>query len=394
MTGTMSERGAHFSLPWRLLVFERRRLAAAVAGVSFAVVLILVQLGFYNAMMSSATKVHRNLNADLVLAPSDFEYFGAAHTFARVRLMQVAGVAGVADVEPLYVALFNFKNVDTGYYRSVLAIGVEPGRHELLLPGVLSHEDRLEILGHVLFDRRSLSAYYGDVSERFARKGPFTALIEGHPVTVDGLFDLGTSFIAFGTVVLGTPTFFAVRPDQRPGLPSFGLIRLKPGTDVEAAQARIRRALNAPDVVVETKQEFIQREIDYWNNTAAIGFLFIVGALMGVIVGSVIVYQILYTDVTDHLAEYAALKAIGYPSRYFSGVVFQQSIILSILGFLPGVVISGAVYHYTAAVTGYTMDLTLSLALAVLAATIGMCIVAGLLAMRRLRRADPAELFQ
>ena len=390
----MSKRDARFSLPWRLLVFEPRRLAAAVVGVSFAVVLILVQIGFYGAMINSATKVHRNLNADLVMAPSDFEYFGAVHNFARVRLMQAAGVAGVVDVEPLYVTLFNFKNIDTGYYRSILAIGIEPGRHELLLPGLLRREDRLAILGHVLFDQRSLAAYYGDISERFTRQGPFSALIEGHPVTVDGLFDLGTSFIAFGTVIIGTPTYFAIRPDQRPELPSFGLIRLKPGTDIPAARARIQRALQASDVVIETKQEFIQKEVDYWNNTAAIGFIFILGALMGVFVGSVIVYQILYTDVTDHLPEYAALKAIGYRDRFFSGVVLKQSVILSVLGFVPGVSISWAVYRYTAATTGYTMDLTLALAVGVLTVTVGMCVAAGLFAMRRLRRADPAELFQ
>ncbi|HUZ91569.1 MAG TPA: FtsX-like permease family protein, partial [Methylocella sp.] len=133
---------------------------------------------------------------------------------------------------------------------------------------------------------------------------------------------------------------------------------------------------------------------DYWNNTAAIGFIFILGALMGVFVGSVIVYQILYTDVTDHLPEYAALKAIGYRDRFFSGVVLKQSVILSVLGFVPGVSISWAVYRYTAATTGYTMDLTLALAVGVLTVTVGMCVAAGLFAMRRLRRADPAELFQ
>lgn len=389
----MAERGARFSLAWRLLVFERRRLAAALAGVTFAVVLVLVQAGFYNAMIDSATKVHRNLDTDLVMVPSDFEYFGAVHHFARVRLMQAAGVRGVADVTPLYVTLFNFKNVDSGYYRSILAIGVEPGQHDLALPGVLANEAKLGILGHVLFDRRSLSSYFGNIVGRFRAHGPFDALIEGHPVRVDGLFNLGTSFIAFGTVVMGTPTFFAIRSDQRPELVSFGLIRLVKGADVGAVRARIEKRLQAPDVVIETKQEFIQEEVDYWNRTAAVGFMFVVGALMGLIVGAVIVYQILYTDVTDHLPEYATLKAMGYADRSFAGVVLQQSAILSVLGFLPGITISWAIYRYTAATTGYTMNLTLQSAGAVLLATIAMCLAAGLLAMRRLRRADPAELF-
>ncbi len=390
----MAERGARFSLAWRLLAFEHRRLAAAAAGVAFAVILMLVQIGFYGAMIASATQVHRNINADLVLVPADFEYFGSVHNFARVRLMQAAADPEVADVTPIYVSLVNFKNVDTGDYRSIMAIGVVPGRHELMLPQVLAHEDRLKIAGHVLFDRRSLKAYYGDVPGRFEKRGPFRALIDGHAVTVDGLFDLGTSFIAFGNVVMGTQTFFALRPDQRPDLPSFGLIKLKPGVDPDAARARIARALNASDVVVETKQQFIQREVDYWNETAAIGFIFIVGTLMGLFVGSVVVYQILFTDVTEHLPEYATLKAMGYPDRFFAGIVFEQSVFLSLLGFVPGLVLSWLIYRYTAATTGYTMDLTFPKAAGALVLTTGMCVIAGLLAMRRLRQADPAELFR
>jgi len=308
--------------------------------------------------------------------------------------MQAAADPDVAEVAPIYVTLVNLKNVDTGDYRSIMAIGIEPGRHELLLPRLLQKEDRLKIAGRVLFDQRSLTAYYGDVAGRFMKEGPYPALIEGHAVTIDGLFDLGTSFIAFGNVVMGTPTFFALRADQKPKLPSFGLIKLKPGADPEAARARIERTLHASDVIVQTKEQFVQREVDYWNETAAIGFIFIVGTFMGLMVGSVVVYQILFTDVTEHLPEYATLKAMGYADRFFAGIVLEQSVILSILGFVPGVIISWVIYRYTAATTGYTMDLTLTKAAGTLALTAGMCVAAGLLAMRRLRQADPAELFR
>lgn len=390
----MAEYHPRFSLAWRLLSFERRRLAAAVAGVAFAVILMLVQIGFYGAMIASATQVHRNLAADLVVVPADFEYFGSTHTFARVRLMQVAADPEVAEVVPMYVSLMNLKNVDTGYYRSIMVIGIEPGRHELMLSALLQHEDRFKIAGNVLFDRHSLSAYYGGAADRFAKRGPYAALIEGHAVTIDGLFDLGTSFIAFGNIVMGTATYFALRHDQRPDLPSLGLVRLKPGADAETARARIQQTLKASDVIVETKQEFIQREVDYWNDTAAIGFIFIVGTFMGLLVGSVVVYQILFADVTEHLPEYATLKAIGYPESFFSRVVLEQSFILSILGFIPGLLISLALYQYTASTTGYTMELTLGKATSSLVLTAGMCVAAGLVAMRRLRQADPAELFR
>jgi putative ABC transport system permease protein len=284
----MAERGARFSFAWQLLAFERRRLAAAVAGIAFAVILMLVQMGFYGAMIDSATKVHRNIDAELVLVPAGFEYFGSQHNFARVCLMQAAAVRGVEEVAPMYVAIVNIKDIDSSYNRSIMAIGIVPGRRELMLPGIVDHEGLLMIPGNVLFDRKSLQAYYGDVVHRFAAAGPFKTLVEGHPVKVAGLFDLGTSFVAFGNLVLGTSTFFALSSSQRPELPSFGLIRLKPGVDAQEARARVERALNASDVVVETKQQFVQREIDYWNKTAAIGFIFVVGAAMGVLVGSVV----------------------------------------------------------------------------------------------------------
>src|SRR5581483_1941145 len=113
---------------------------------------ILVQLGLYNAMNDSATTVHRNLNADLVMLPKDFEYFGSSQVFARVRLMQAASVDGVIDVTPLYAGIVGFKNVDTGGVRSILAIGIEPDHDILDLPEISEQEDKLKISGRILFD--------------------------------------------------------------------------------------------------------------------------------------------------------------------------------------------------------------------------------------------------
>ena len=145
---------------------------------------------------------------------------------------------------------------------------------------------------------------------------------------------------------------------------------------------------------VETKAQLIQNEINYWNDTAAIGFIFVAGAAMGILVGAVVVYQILFTDVTEHLPEYATLKAMGYPGRFFVGVVLEQSLILAVLGFIPGALISWAMFLYTARSTSFTMRLSPMLAGTALALTTAMCVVAGLLAMRKLSRADPAELFR
>ena len=115
--------------------------------------------------------------------------------------------------------------------------------------------------------------------------------------------------------------------------------------------------------------------------------------LIGVLVGLVIVYQVLSTDVADHLREYATLKAVGYPGRFFLGIVFEEAVILGVLGFVPGLLISVGLYAVVAAQTGLPMALTAGRAAAVLVGTVLMCTLAGALATRRLARADPADLF-
>ncbi|WP_330647137.1 ABC transporter permease DevC [Thioclava sp. FTW29] len=390
----MPARNQRFSLAWRLLSFEPRRLLAAICGVAFAVVLILVQIGFYNAMIDSATKVHSSLEADLVMLPADFEYFGAEHQFSRMRLHEAMATEGVQEVAPLYVSLMNFKNIENGYSRSIMAIGVEPDKPAINLPELVAAQDQFAVSGAVLFDRKSLPAYFGDITGAFAKTGHVDTQLADKPVRITGLFDMGTSFIAYGTVVMGSPTFFALRPDLSAAEPSLGLIKLAPGYDPATVRDRLQADLEAKDIKIVTRADFVALEANYWNTTAAIGFIFITGALMGILVGSVIVYQILYTDVTDHLPEYATLKAMGYRDSYFSALVLKQSLILSCLGYVPGVAISALIYYFTAQSTGYALRLTPGWSLAVFLMTSGMCLFSGILALRRLRKADPAELFQ
>jgi len=383
-----------FSLAWRQIVFEKRRLAAALAGISFAVLLILVQIGFYSAMNDSATKVLRHLNAELVVIPAGFEFFGSQHDFSRARLMQAAGVTGVKEVLPIYYSFCSFKNINTGFQRWIMCIGIQPGREMLTLPEVINQENKLTVAGGVLFDKKGLSSYFGNVVGRFNRDGPFAATVQGRNVTIDGLFDIGVTFAAFGNVLMGEHTFFALFPNDSPTRVNVGLVRLDQGVAPLSMRKKISSALGGKDIEVLTRAEFVQHEIDYWNNTAAIGFLFIVGAIMGFIIGAVIVYQILYTNVINHLPEFATLKAMGYPNHFFSMLVLKQALILSVLGFIPGTLLSWVIYRYTAASTGYTMILSFDKAAIAFTSTTIMCILAGLLAMRHLKRADPAELFR
>ena len=158
-------------------------------------------------------------------------------------------------------------------------------------------------------------------------------------------------------------------------------------------QRRLRETLGEGDVVVLTKQELLDREVGYWRDETPIGFVFGLGVAIGFLVGTVICYQILSSDVADHLPEYATLRAIGYPGRYLNLVVLQQGLLLALGGFLPGLVPSAVMYWYLHAQTGLPLRLTAWRAGYVFVLTVAMCSVSAWLALRKAREADPAEVF-
>jgi putative ABC transport system permease protein len=171
-----------------------------------------------------------------------------------------------------------------------------------------------------------------------------------------------------------------------------GLIRLRAGADAEAVARRIQAEL-PPDARVLTRQGFIDFEMDYWRSSTAIGFIFTLGAAMGFVVGCVIVYQILYSDVSDHLAEYATLMAMGYRLRSLLGVVAREGLLLAVLGYLPAYAAGLGLYALVRDATNLPVGMDLDRALLVFGLILTMCMGSAFMAMRRLADADPAEIF-
>jgi putative ABC transport system permease protein len=169
-------------------------------------------------------------------------------------------------------------------------------------------------------------------------------------------------------------------------------VQVAAGENVARVQARLVECL-PDDVAVFTKAEFIGREKTFWRKSTPVGYIFTVGVVVGFLVGVIVCYQIIYADITDHIPEFATLKAMGYRDRYFIGLVLTQSSYLSVLGFVPGCLVSVGMYRLLAGVTGLTMQLKGTTTAAVFAATLLMCAISGLLAVRRLAAADPAELY-
>jgi putative ABC transport system permease protein len=206
------------------------------------------------------------------------------------------------------------------------------------------------------------------------------------------MYEVGTSFGLDGGVITSDLNFLRLLPTREKSAIDFGLIKLEPGQDAVEVQARIREAIPM-DVRLLTRQEFMNLEIQYWNKTTPIGYIFAFGAVMGLIVGLIIVYQILFADVQDHLKEYATLKAMGYTHGYLRKVVLQEAVILAVLGFLPGLGIAHLVFTKGADATRLPLELSVQSALGVFALTVAMCAGSGMMALRKLRAVDPAEVF-
>jgi putative ABC transport system permease protein len=382
-----------FNIPlaWLQLSREKIRLLIALAGIAFAVILMFMQLGFQAALYDSATRFHQNLQGDLVMISARSKSLGYMRTFSWRRLYQALSFDGVESISPVYVGFGDWRNPYSGNFRAIYVYGFEPGTSVFKFPEVSQNLDKLQLNENILFDRASRSEY-GPIATEFEQGEPIVTELGGKRVNVIGLFTLGPSFGADGNVIMSDLNFLRLFTTRKQGEIDIGMIQLKPHTDVQNVLKKIRASL-PKDVRILTHQGFVNFEKNYWKTSTSIGFIFTLGVAMGFIVGTVIVYQILYTDVSDHLSEYATLKAMGYKNRYLELVVLQEAIILSVLGYIPGFALSLGLYDLTKNATFLPIAMAPNRALLVIILTLLMCSISGFIAVRRLHKADPADIF-
>lgn len=378
-------------LAWLQLRRQKVRLGIAVAGVAFAALLIFMQLGFQEALFKSAVTVHGKLRADLVLISPQSAYLVAMKPFPRRRLHQAAGFDGVEEIMPVYIGMGAFKNPETGRSRSIFVLGFDPADDAIGMEAVDSQRTVIRYPDRVLFDSAARPEF-GPVASTVETGETVTTEINGRSIQIVDLFRMGTSFGIDGTVITSDSNFFRMFPNVPPGLLTMGLIRLEPEADPESIRTAIDDVLPG-DVEVLTMEQYMNREIDYWASATPIGYVFTFGTIMGLVVGAIIVYQILFADISDHLEEYATLKAMGYSNGFLVRVVLMEALILAFTGFLPGLLIAWQLYGLTAEATLLPMAISPRIAATVLALTVVMCWVSGLLALRKVRTADPAEIF-
>jgi len=378
-------------LAWRQLAGEKLRLAAAVAGITFAAMLMLTQLGFREALLTSATLVHDHLDADVVLISPLYEFLVQPVSFPDRRLYQALSVSDVKDVAPVYVSLAKWRNPVSGQQPMVLLLGFDIARPTFTLPALEANARELTLPDVVLADKAARPDI-GPLGDWFRPSGEIVSEVNGRRITVKGLFELGSSLAVNGLFVTSDANFVRIMPERSRHMIDVGLVRVAAGASPAAVRDRLRATL-PNDVRVLTREEFADLEKAYWLKTSPIGFIFNLGTFMGFVVGAVIVYQILYSGVADHLAEYATLKAIGYSKRRLMAIVQRQALTLAAFGYLPGLLIAEGLYEAARRGAFLPISMTVGRAVSVFLLTVLMCCGSAALAARKLRSADPAEIF-
>ena len=378
-------------LGWLQLKHDKFRLLTAISGIAFADILIFMQLGFMNALYTTNTQYPRKIKGDIILTSTQATNFNKPYTFPRRRLYQAMDIPGVESARPVYIGSISWRNPQTKEKTSMTVIGFDPDTPAFDLPEVNNQLNKVKIPDTVLFDRASRGEY-DEVISQVEQGKTITTEIERTTVTIDGLFEVGASFADDGALITSDQNFMRLFPRKQPGMVSMGVINLEEGIEAEETRTYLNNYL-PDDVKAYTYQEYVDGEVKYIQSSTAIGFVFSLGTMMGFIVGIVIVYQVLSTDVNDHMAEYATFKAMGYRNSYLLGVVFEEALILSIVGFIPSVAIAAGLYQLTAMATALPVYLPVSRAVTVLIITVVMCSISGAIATRKLQSADPADIF-
>ncbi|MEH2171986.1 ABC transporter permease DevC [Nostoc sp.] len=372
-------------LAWRNLMQSKARLSVGVSAISFAVSLIFMQLGLFGGVMKGATLLYDSLDFDIVLISSKSPESTNVPPFPRRYLYQAGGMNGVAAARPLYLSFGSWRNVETTRIRALLVLGFNYRDRVLRVPEVYPYLQDLQRQDTLLMNRFSRSEFG-------PREVGLKTELSRRQVEIVGLFSLNNTIRADGTVIVSDGNFIRLNPGRSLNDVSLGLLKVEPGVNVDEVVQRLRQIMPAT-IKVFDRQEAMAREQEFWVKSSSLGYIIGVAVVMAFLVGTVIVYQVLSSDVTERLHEYATLKAIGYTNLRLLTVVVQEAVVLAALGFIPGCLLALGMYHAIFIATRLPVAMTVSRMLLVFGLTILTCSASGLIVARKVLVADPADVF-
>lgn len=390
MTPVLRRLLGRLPIGWLQLTHNPMRFAAALVGVAFANVLVFVQLGIMNSMGTATLHPYSFFDADVMISAPDANALTDGGNVARQWLLQALADPDVTEGMGLFIGNVPWDRRESDI--SLTTFGIDPSKPDFVAPEIAGDLPLLEVQGAVLIDRlaRGLNR---DEAAAIRPQSPIAFETQGRTLTAYSTFAGGGGFGGDGYMIVSDQTFLSLFAARRSAAPDHILLRLRPGADAQATVLRLRALISDPALRIRTYLDAAQEELTYQQTRRPTGIIFGFGVLIGVLVGIVIVYQVLSTDVADHLREYATFKAMGYGQRFFIGIVLEEALILGTLGFLPGVTVGATILTVMGKVTTLPLAVTWSMAVIVFTGTVVFSALSGVIATRRLAAADPADLF-
>ena len=375
---------------WLQLTHSRTRFAAALSGVAFANVLVFVQLGIMNSMATATLKPYEFFQADIMISASDANSMTEGGNVARQWLFQALADPEVTGGTGLYVANVSWARPTKTL--SLTTYGIDPALPAFLSPAMASKTGTLQLQNAGILDMFSRGLPREEAAA-IRPQTPTSFEVSGTTLTLYDTFQGGGGFGGDGFMMVSDQTFLTLFPARSSSAPDHILLQLAPGADPEAVAARLRDLISDKTLRIRSYAQAAAEDLSYQQTKRPTGIIFGFGVIIGILVGIVIVYQVLSTDVADHLSEYATFKAMGYPQRFFLGIVFEEALILAILGFIPGFIVASGLLAGMKEATTLPLAMTAGMAGMVFFGTLVACMISGAIATRRLAAADPADLF-
>jgi putative ABC transport system permease protein len=375
---------------WLQLTHSRTRFAAALSGVAFANVLVFVQLGIMNSMATATLKPYEFFQADIMISASDANSMTEGGNVARQWLFQALADPEVTGGTGLYVAIVSWARPTKTL--SLTTYGIDPALPAFLSPAMASKTGTLQLQNAGILDMFSRGLPREEAAA-IRPQTPTSFEVSGTTLTLYDTFQGGGGFGGDGFMMVSDQTFLTLFPARSSSAPDHILLQLAPGADPEAVAARLHDLISDKTLRIRSYAQAAAEDLSYQQTKRPTGIIFGFGVIIGILVGIVIVYQVLSTDVADHLSEYATFKAMGYPQRFFLGIVFEEALILAILGFIPGFIVASGLLAGMKKATTLPLAMTAYMAGMVFIGTLIACTISGAIATRRLAAADPADLF-
>jgi putative ABC transport system permease protein len=372
-------------ISWHNTFHNPRRCFAAGAGIAFAVLLLFMEVGFLDAARLNAALLYESLEFDAVIVSRG--YVAAQRTLPvdSFRLSQAGRVSGVIATAPLLVEGASWFNALERRTRSCRVVGVEPRNAPFVDAEISGQLDRVARPDTVLMDRLS-SRKYGPW-----QVGGQVRINDAAPL-IAGTFALGTGLISDGGVIASQETFRRIIGRGIDQGFDIGLLRFAAAAEPEEVIAAVRAALPG-DVMVLSRADLIAREQYFWVSLKPVGIMFHVGALVAFLIGSVVLYQVLALEVGSRISEFATMKAMGFSQHRIYRIGVEQGLIFALLGYVPAFLLALVLYRVVFSLSRLPLFMEAGRAGLILLLTLFMCAIASVLALKKLRRADPAELF-